>query len=453
MTWTIDSWRSKPIRQVPTYADQKLLLNVEQKLTSFPPLVFAGEVRKLTSELSQVVQGKSFLLQGGDCAESFAEFNTSRNIRDTFRVMLQMAVALTFYGSCPIVKVGRIAGQFAKPRSSDTETRDGVTLPSYRGDIINNMDFTAEAREPNPKRMLGAYNQSAATLNLLRAFSKGGYADLHRVHGWILDSVEGSPEGTRYEEIANKISEALRFMGACGLTAETVPQIKTTDFYTSHEALLLPYEQALTREDSTSGDWYDCSAHMLWIGYRTGNPDEAHVEFLRGVKNPLGMKVGPGTDIDTLRRVLDKLNPENEAGRMTLICRMGAGNVEKHLPAVVRALEKDGRQVLWSCDPVHGNTFTSDNGFKTREVSKVKQEITEFFGVHAAEGTYAGGIHAEMTGQDVTECLGGDRSTITEDALGKRYHTHCDPRLNGTQALEVAFLVADLLKKQRENRG
>jgi 3-deoxy-7-phosphoheptulonate synthase len=445
--WSPESWRGKPIKQVPDYPDDAGLAAVEATLRNYPPLVFAGEARRLKKALAEVAQGRSFLLQGGDCAESFAEFHPN-NIRDTFRVLLQMAVVLTYGASCPVVKVGRMAGQFTKPRSSDTETQSGATLPSYRGDSVNGMEFSAEARRPDPKRMLQAFSQSAATLNLLRAFAQGGYADLHRVHSWNQGFVAASPAGARYQELADRLTETLDFMAACGLNSETTPQIRETDFFTTHEALLLPYEQALTRIDSTSGDWYDCTAHMLWLGDRTRQIDGAHVEFLRGIKNPLGMKCGPTLDPADLLRLIDLLNPENEAGRLTLITRMGADKVEAKLPALIRAVSREGRQVVWCCDPMHGNTVTSSTGYKTRAVDRILAEVKGFFAVHEAEGTYAGGVHFEMTGQDVTECIGGAQA-ITETALGNRYHTHCDPRLNASQALELAFLIAEALKKKR----
>ena len=445
--WTPDSWRQKPIRQVPTYQDENLVKSVEKDLEGFPPLVFAGEARNLKKQLAEVAAGRSFLLQGGDCAESFAEFHPN-NIRDTFKVLLQMAVVLTYGANRPVVKVGRLAGQFAKPRSSDMETMDGVELPSYRGDIINGFDFTPEARIPDPNRMLTAYSQAASTLNLLRAFAQGGYADLHQVQQWNMGFVASGPQGERYAEMANRIQDALAFMEACGIRSENVPQMSKTDFYTSHEALLLRYEQALTRVDSTSGEYYDTSAHMLWIGDRTRDPDEAHVEFLRGVANPVGVKAGPSQDPETLLRLIDKLNPTNEAGRITVICRFGAGNVEQHLPALIRKVEQEGRHVVWSCDPMHGNTIKSSTGYKTRPFDRILSEVREFFGVHAAEGTYAGGVHFEMTGRDVTECLGG-AFNISEEDLSDRYHTACDPRLNANQALELAFLIAEMLKDQR----
>ena len=445
--WTPQSWRNLPIRQVPEYPDRSALAAVEATLRTYPPLVFAGEARQLRSMLGAVAQGKAFLLQGGDCAESFAEFRAD-NIRDTFRVLLQMAVVLTYGAACPVVKVGRMAGQFAKPRSSDTETVGGVTLPSYRGDNINAMDFTADARTPDPQRMLQAYTQSAATLNLLRAFAQGGYADLHQVHRWNHGFVERSPQGERYRELADRLTETLEFMAACGLTSETTPQIRETPFFTSHEALLLPFEEALTRIDSTSGDWYDVSAHMLWIGDRTRQPDGAHVEFLRGVMNPLGIKCGPSLDPDELIRLIDILNPGNEPGRLTLICRMGAENVEAKLPRLIRTVEREGRVVVWSCDPMHGNTIKSSNGFKTRPFDAILSEVRSFFAVHRAEGTHPGGVHFEMTGQEVTECIGGAQA-ITEARLADRYHTHCDPRLTASQALELSCLSAEQLKRER----
>jgi 3-deoxy-7-phosphoheptulonate synthase len=443
--WTPDSWRSKPIQQVPEYPDAAGLALVEARLKSYPPLVFAGEARRLEAQLAKAAEGKAFVLQGGDCAESFAEFHPN-NIRDTFRVLLQMAVVLTYGAACPVVKVGRLAGQFAKPRSAPTETIDGVTLPSYRGDMVNGMDFTAEARLPDPERLVQAYNQSAATLNLLRAFAQGGYADLHKVHQWNLGFVAGTP-GTRYADLCARLDETLAFMEACGLTSETAPQIRETDFFTSHEALILEYEQALTRVDSTTGDWYDCSAHMLWVGDRTRQLDGAHVEFLRGVGNPLGCKAGPTSSPDQLLRLIDILNPANEPGRLTIITRMGADQVEAKLPSLLRAVKREGRSVVWLCDPMHANTVKAGD-FKTRSFDRILTEVKGFFAVHKAEGTHAGGVHFEMTGQDVTECVGGTQA-ITEARLGDRYHTHCDPRLNATQALELAFLVAEALKDER----
>jgi len=446
--WRPDSWRSKPIVQVPSYPDEAEVKAVEKELSGYPPLVFAGEARNLKAQLAEVSVGNGFLLQGGDCAESFAEFHPD-NIRDTFRVLLQMAVVLTFAASCPVVKVGRLAGQFAKPRSSDIETKDGVELPSYRGDIINGIDFSATSRVPDPKRMLRAFSQSAATLNLLRAFAQGGYANLMSVHKWNLDFVTQSGAGERYGELADRIGEALSFMQACGINPADVRQLQGTDFYTSHEALLLGYEQALTRIDSTSGDWYDTSAHMLWVGDRTRQTDGAHLEFLRGVANPLASKVGPTTDPDDLIRLIDTLNPDNEAGRLTLITRFGANQVEEFLPRILRKVKSEGRTVVWSCDPMHGNTLSAAGGLKTRPFERILQEVKQVFACHKAEGTYAGGIHLELTGQNVTECTGGAMA-ITEDGLSSRYHTHCDPRLNANQAIELAFLVAEALKDERD---
>ncbi len=446
--WTPQSWRSKPAVQMPNYPDLKALAGVEAQLRAHPPLVFAGEARNLKDDLAAVSRGEAFLLQGGDCAESFAEFRAD-NIRDMFRVLLQMAVVLTFGAKCPVVKLGRMAGQFAKPRSADMETVGGVELPSYRGDIINGMDFESKARVPDPERMLKAYGQAAATLNLLRAFAGGGYADLHHVARWNLDFVADSPASKRYHAIAEQISEALDFMEACGVGPNSVASMRTVNFYTSHEALLLPYEEALTRIDSTTGEWYDTSAHQLWIGDRTRQPEGAHVEFCRGVKNPLGVKCGPSQTPDELLRLLDVLNPANEAGRMTLICRFGAGNVDKHLPKLIRAVTREGRKVIWSCDPMHGNTIKAENGYKTRPVDRILTEMRQFFAVHQAEGSYAGGVHFEMTGQNVTECIGGAQA-ITEADLMDRYHTHCDPRLNANQALELAFIIAEGLKAERK---
>jgi 3-deoxy-7-phosphoheptulonate synthase len=445
--WTPDSWRQKPIEQSPAYPDAARLAAVESQLAGFPPLVFAGEARKLKKTLAGVAEGKAFLLQGGDCAESFAE-HSADNIRDFFRVFLQMAVVLTFAGALPVVKIGRIAGQFAKPRSSDMETQNGVSLPSYRGDIVNDIAFTEAARLPDPDRQLNAYRQSAATLNLLRAFATGGYANLENAHRWMLGFIKDSPQAARYEELANRITEALDFMRACGIDPESHPEMRSTDFYTSHEALLLGFEQALTRTDSTTGDWYCTSGHMVWIGDRTRQPGNAHVEYCRGIKNPIGLKCGPSLTPDELVRLIDILNPDNEAGRLTLICRFGAEKVGEHLPKLVRAVEREGRSVVWSCDPMHGNTIKAASGYKTRPFDRVMNEIRAFFAVHEAEGTVPGGVHLEMTGKDVTECTGGARA-ISETDLHDRYHTYCDPRLNADQSIEAAFLVAELLKANR----
>jgi 3-deoxy-7-phosphoheptulonate synthase len=449
--WTPTSWRSKPVQQVPVYPDAQALHLVEDQLAGFPPLVFAGEARKLKRALAKVSAGEAFLIQGGDCAESFLE-HSADNIRDFFRLFLQMAVVLTFAGSSPVVKVGRIAGQFAKPRSAPNETIDGVELPSYRGDIINGIEFTKEARTPDPVRQLDAYRQSAATLNLLRAFATGGYANLENAHRWMLGFVKDSPLSHRYEELAGRITETLDFMRAIGLDPEAHPEMRTTDFYTSHEALLLGYEQAMTRVDSTTGDWYATSGHMIWIGDRTRQPDHAHVEYCRGIRNPIGLKCGPSLSADGLLQLIDILNPENEPGRLTLIARFGADKVGDHLPALLRAVQREGRDVVWSCDPMHGNTVKAGSGYKTRPFEMILSEMRQFFDIHRAEGTHAGGIHLEMTGKNVTECTGGARA-ISDADLHDRYHTHCDPRLNAEQALEAAFLVAELLKKEKAARG
>jgi len=449
--WSPASWRDKPIAQVPDFPDAKALGEVEAQLATFPPLVFAGEARNLKHALADVASGDAFLLQGGDCAESFAEHGAN-NIRDFFRLFLQMAVVLTYAAASPVVKVGRIAGQFAKPRSSPVEKRDGVELPAYRGDIINGTEFTPQARTADPRRQLEAYRQSAATLNLLRAFATGGYANLANVHQWMLSFVKDSPQSKRYQELATHLTDALNFMRACGIDPEVHPEMRTTDFFTSHEALLLGYEQAFTRVDSTTGDWYCTSGHLLWVGDRTRQSDHAHIEFCRGIKNPLGLKTGPTQTSDELLKLIDKLDPDNEPGRLTLICRMGADKAAEHLPRLIRAVKREGRNVLWSCDPMHGNTITSVTGYKTRPFDQILKEVRTFFQVHAAEGTYAGGVHLEMTGQNVTECTGGARAISDED-LNDRYHTVCDPRLNAEQALDLAFLVADLLKGQRQGRA
>ena len=450
-TWSPERWRGLPIRQQPVWPDAAALTAVEARLRRTPPLVFAGEARRLRARLARACEGRAFLLQGGDCAESFAEFHPD-TIRDTFRVLLQMAIVLTYGARLPVVKVGRLAGQFAKPRSADTETVDGTTLPAYRGDMVNGMAFDERARTPDPERLMQAYGQSAATLNLLRALAQGGYADLHAVHRWNLGFVAESTQGARYEALANQLGETLDFMAACGLTSDTTPQIRETEFYTSHEALVLQYEQALTRIDSTTGQWYDCAAHMLWIGDRTRQPDGAHVDFLSGVGNPLGLKAGPGLEPDELLVLIDRLNPRNEPGRLTVITRMGHDAVEARLPPLLRAVEREGRRVLWTCDPMHGNTIKSSNGYKTRPFDRILAEVRGFFAVHRAEGTHPGGVHFEMTGQDVTECLGGAQA-ITEERLSDRYHTHCDPRLNASQALELAFLIAERLKEERADAG
>jgi 3-deoxy-7-phosphoheptulonate synthase len=450
-SWSPSSWRTKPIQQVPAYPDPFALREVERQLSGFPPLVFAGEARKLRRMLAKVAEGEAFLLQGGDCAESFAE-HAADNIRDFFRVFLQMAVVTTFAAALPVVKVGRIAGQFAKPRSAPTEKVGDAELPSYRGDIVNDLAFDEAARVPDPARQLMAYRQSAATLNLLRAFAMGGYANLENAHRWMLGFIKDSPQSARYQELADRLTETLGFMRAIGLDPEAHPEMRQTDFYTSHEALLLGFEEALTRTDSTTGDFYATSGHMIWIGDRTRQPDHAHVEYARGVKNPLGLKCGPSLGPDELLRLIDLLNPGNEPGRLTLICRFGADKAGDHLPGLVRAIEREGRKVVWSCDPMHGNTVKAASGFKTRHFDRIMGEIRTFFAVHQAEGTYAGGVHLEMTGKNVTECTGGARA-ISEADLRDRYHTYCDPRLNAEQAIEVAFLVAELLKAERLGRG
>ena len=445
--WSKDSWRNKPVVQVPEYDDQKALERVEKRLSSYPPLVFAGEARRLKEHLAKVCRGEAFLLQGGDCAESFAEHNPD-NIRDTFRVILQMAIVLTFGAGCPVIKVGRIAGQFAKPRSAPLEKQGEIELPSYRGDIINNIEFVEDLRIPDPERQIMAYRQSASTLNLLRAFAQGGYANLDHVHKWNMGFVKESKQGEQYEQVANRISEALDFMDAVGINSNTTPELRSVDFYTSHESLLLGYEECLTRVDSTSGDWYDTSAHMLWIGDRTRQPDGAHIEFVRGIKNPIGMKCGPSLDSDELLKLIDLINPSNEEGRLTLITRYGADNLDDHLPKLIRAVEKEGKKVVWSCDPMHGNTIKASNGYKTRPLDSILTEVKQFIDIHESEGTYAGGVHIEMTGQNVTECLGGTQK-ISEEDLTDRYHTHCDPRLNANQALDLSFLISERLKELR----
>lgn len=447
MQWTPDSWRKFPIQQQPTYADQAVLATVESQLKRYPPLVFAEEIRRLQSHLGDVCQGNAFLLQGGDCAESFRDF-TAPKIRDTFKVMLQMAIVMTFAGEVPVVKVARMAGQFAKPRSSDDEVIDGVSLPSYRGDIINGAEFTDSARQPDPQRMLTAYHHSAASLNLLRAFAQGGFADLHKVHKWNMGFINANPMKEKYQAIAERIEEALRFMEVLGITAETHPTIHETELFTSHEALLLPYEEALTRTDSLTGMPYNCSAHMVWMGERTRQLDHAHMEFFRGINNPVGVKIGPTATEDELMALMDTLNPNNEAGRLTFITRMGADKLADNLPRLIRRVQQEGRNVVWSSDPMHGNTVKASSGYKTRDFDAIIREIRQFFAVHKAEGSYAGGIHLEMTGENVTECTGGAYK-ISQDDLAERYLTQCDPRLNADQVLELAFLVSESLSKAR----
>jgi 3-deoxy-7-phosphoheptulonate synthase len=449
--WTPHSWQKHEAKHLPAYPDATALDRATATLGNFPPLVFAGEARNLTADLARVSEGKAFLLQGGDCAESFAEFHPN-NIRDTFRVLLQMAVVLTFASKLPTVKVGRMAGQFAKPRSSPTEEIDGVSLPSYLGDIINDIEFEEAGRTPDPERMLKAYSQAASTLNLLRAFASGGYANLHQVHSWTHDFMGRSSWAKKFKDVADRIGESLDFMAACGIDPETVPQLKGTSFYTSHEALLLQYEQAMTRQDSLTGQWYDTSAHMLWIGDRTRFAGSAHVEYLRGVGNPIGMKCGPSLEPDALLKLLDTLNPDRVAGRMTLISRFGHDKVETGLPALVRAVKREGHPVVWSCDPMHGNVVKASNGYKTRPFERILAEVRGFFAVHRAEGTHGGGIHIEMTGQNVTECTGGAMD-VSEQNLGDRYHTHCDPRLNAGQSLELAFMIAEMLNQELRERA
>src|ERR1700743_719750 len=448
--WTPDSWRKKPILQVPEYPDRAALAETEKQLATLPPLVFAGEARNLKKALARVAKGEAFLLQGGDCAESFAEHGAN-NIRDFFRMFLQMAVVLTYAAASPVVKVGRIAGQFAKPRSAPIEKRGAIELPSYRGDIINDLPFTPESRTPDPRRQVEAYRQSAATLNLLRAFAHGGYANLKSVHDWMLGFVKDSPQSRRYAALADRISQALGFMQACGLDLESHPELRSTDFYTSHEALLLGYEQAMTRVDSTTGDWYAPSGHMIWMGDRTRQLENGHVEYFRGIKNPIGLKCGPSLKPDELLKLIDVLNPDNEPGRLTLINRFGSDKIGESLPGLIRAVQREGRAVGWSCDPMHGNTITSTSGYKTRPFDRILSEVKSFFAIHNAEGTHPGGVHLEMTGKDVTECIGGARA-ITDEDLNDRYHTVCDPRLNAEQSIDMAFLIAELLKQERAGK-
>ena len=452
MTWKPNSWRNYPVVQMPTYPDESKVNSVEARLSFKPPLVFAGEVQALKKSLALAEKGNAFILQGGDCAESFSQFSAN-GIRDTFKVLLQMAVILTYGSSIPIIKIGRIAGQFAKPRSSDVEIIDGIELPSYRGDMINDMEFNKTARQPDPQRLIDGYEQSAATLNLIRAFAQGGMANLEKVHEWTLGFLNNTPETDKYREIANRISESLNFMKACGLTASSVPQLRETDFFTSHEALLLNYEEALTREDTITAEkgWYATSAHLLWVGDRTRQFDHGHIEYLSGIQNPVGIKCGPSLEKDDLIRLLDKVNPNNESGKVVLICRMGSEKVNEHLPKLIKNIKANGKNVTWCCDPMHGNTIKASNGYKTRRVAEILNEVNNFFLVHKSEGTLPGGVHFEMTGSNVTECLGG-ANEVKESDLGSRYHTHCDPRLNGSQSLELAFLVSDLIKSFRNGK-
>ena len=449
--WTTNSWRNFKGLHLPEYPDESKLRDVENRLSTYPPIVFAGEARELKRSLSKVVDRKAFLLQGGDCAESFDDFNADY-IRDSFKVLLQMSVTLIAAGNCPVVKVGRMAGQFAKPRSSPKEEINGIELDSYKGDIINGMNFDEASRVPDPERMIRAYTQSAATLNLLRAFAKGGFSDLNKVHSWNMGFVNDSAQGQKYLEIANRISDTLEFMKAIGISSKTTKRLRSVEFYTSHEALLLPYEEAMTRMDSTTGEMYDTSAHMVWIGDRTRQPDGAHVEFCRGIKNPIGIKCGPSLDPDELKRLIDILNPENEAGKITLICRFGSDSVRDSLPKLIKPFVKSGHNLVWSCDPMHGNTIKSSSGFKTRPFERVLKEVETFFDIHHEIGTYPGGVHLEMTGQNVTECIGGAQA-IQDDDLSARYHTHCDPRLNASQAIELAFLISDKLRESQDSNN
>ena len=442
MNWEPNSWRDYPIKQQPIYKDPALLKDVETELASYPPLIFAGEARNLKNDLVKAGRGEAFIVQGGDCAESFGAFNADV-IKNMFKLILQMSVVMTYSAGKPVVKIGRMAGQFAKPRSSDYEEIDGVKLPSYRGDIINDIGFTEAAREPDPRRMIRAYNQSAATMNLLRAFSRGGLADLNEVHRWNLDFIKGHPLGQRYEQMSNQIDKSMKFLSAAGITSANAPQLRQTTVYTSHEALLLPYEEALTRVDSITGDWYNTSAHMLWIGDRTRDLDGAHIEYFRGIHNPIGCKVGPSMETQELLDLIDALNPANEEGRLNLIVRMGADKISEHFPPLLRAVRDAGRHVVWTIDPMHGNVQKSSTGFKTRDFDKILSEVEQFFAIHEAEGTVAAGIHLEMTGEDVTECTGSTSSPISEADLGSRYHTQCDPRLNANQSLELAFMIGE----------
>ena len=445
MSWSPSSWREFPIKQQPEYQDLELLKKVEEELGKYPPLIFAGEARNLKEDLAKVGRGEAFLLQGGDCAESFASFGAD-SIKNLFKLMLQMNMILMYSSGKQVIKVGRVAGQFAKPRSSDFEEKSGVKLPSYRGDIVNDVDFTSEARVPDPLKLIKAYNQSAATMNLLRAFSRGGMADLNEVHRWNLDFIREFPLGKKYDELSEKIDRAMKFMAACGIDSKNAPQLHQTTVYTSHEALLLNYEETLTRKDSITDEWYDCSAHMLWIGDRTRDLNGAHIEYFRGIRNPIGCKVGPSMEEEELIRLIDALNPDNEEGRLNLIVRMGADKVEEYFPKLLRRVRDEGRHVVWSCDPMHGNVEKSASGYKTRDFENILREVKQFFRIHEEEGTVAGGIHLEMTGENVTECTGSQSSAITDKDLGSRYHTQCDPRLNANQALELAFMISDTLR-------
>ena len=442
--WKLNSWKNKPVKHIPNYINKDQLNNILKELSSFPPLVFAGETRSLLKNLADVSQGKAFLLQGGDCAESFAEFHPN-NIRDFFKVMLQMSLVLTVSSNLPVIKVGRIAGQFSKPRSSPTEKIDNKELPSYLGDNINGSEFTKESRKLDPNRLLKAYSQSASTLNLLRAFSQGGFADLNKVHLWNMSFINDNAK-TKFKEIEDKVSDSLAFMQACGITSETNRRLRTVNFYTSHEALLLPVEEVMTRIDSTTGEYHNTSAHFLWIGDRTRQLEGGHVEYCKGIKNPIGIKCGPTSEPKEIIKLTEILNPDNDAGKITLITRLGHDKVKTRLPKLIKEIKKAGRNIIWSCDPMHGNTIKSSTGFKTRPFDNILKEVKEFFDVHQAEGTFGGGLHIEMTGQNVTECTGGAQN-ITDKDLSSRYHTHCDPRLNANQAIELAFLISEEIKK------
>jgi len=442
MSWKPNSWRKYPIKQQPVYEDAEALKKVEATLASYPPLIFAGEARNLKEDLIRAGRGEAFIVQGGDCAESFADFNAD-TIKNMFKLILQMSVIMTYSSGKPVVKIGRMAGQFAKPRSSDFEEVNGVKLPSYRGDIINDIAFTEAARRPDPQRMIQAYNQSAATQNLLRAFSRGGLADLNEVHRWNLDFIKDHPLGKRYEQLSFQIDKSIKFLAAAGINSQNAPQLRQTTVYTSHEALLLPYEEALTRIDSITGDWYNTSAHMLWIGDRTRGLHEAHVEYFRGIHNPIGTKVGPSMAPEELLALIEALNPDNEEGRLNLIVRMGAEKIGRFFPPLLRTVRDAGKHVVWTIDPMHGNIAKSATGFKTRDFDNILSEVEQFFAIHEAEGTVAGGIHLEMTGEDVTECTGSTSSPITDDDLASRYHTQCDPRLNANQSLELAFMIGE----------
>ncbi|OKY76144.1 MAG: 3-deoxy-7-phosphoheptulonate synthase [Desulfobulbaceae bacterium DB1] len=441
--WTKSSWQNFTALQQPKWPDRQAYQEAIDTISKLPPLVFAGEIRELKKQLADAVEGKAFLLQGGDCAEDFNKC-TAPGIRETLKVILQMAVILSYAGGKPVIKVGRMAGQYAKPRSADTEMVNGKEIASYRGDMVNSPDPDEAARRPDPQRMVKGYYLAAATMNITRAFTRGGYAALQRVNSWNNEFVKASPMGRSYERLARNINQALHFMEVIGLDTD-IPQLNQASFFVSHEALLLGYEEALTRQDSITGQWYDCSAHMVWIGDRTRQLDGAHVEFLRGVLNPIGMKIGPKHDVEEVKKLIRKLNPENEAGRMTLITRFGAKDVDKYLPPLIRAIKNEGFKVVWSCDPMHGNTYTAESGHKTRNFNEILQELQCFFEIHWAEGSIPGGVHFELTGDNVTECTGGGRN-ILDHQLQQNYQTNCDPRLNAEQSLELAFQIAEMIR-------